>query len=159
MPTHRMDPIEEGRRNWLEHDSGPVEQISAATALTRGKQIAVRRTAAALGEHGLTFSQFEVLMALAEHAAPLGMGELGAALRLHPTTAARTVARLERAGHVERVASEHDRRVSLVRASAHGAEVTASALAGLRDIRFGLDGWDAEDVRRFTRAVAPFLTD
>jgi DNA-binding MarR family transcriptional regulator len=154
-----MDPIEEGRRNWREHGCGPVEQVSAATALTRGKQIAVRRTAAVLGEHDLTFPQFELLMVLADSAAPLGMGELGSALRLHPTTAARTVARLERARYVERVADEHDRRISRVRINAQGAEVTRAALAGLRDIRFGLEGWDGEDVDRFARAVAPILTD
>src|SRR5215813_12924545 len=98
-----MDPIEEGRRNWLAHDCGPVHQVAAATALTRGQQLATGRMAKVLAEHDLTFAQLEVLVTLADRRTPPGMGELGETLRLHPTTAARTVARLERARYVERV--------------------------------------------------------
>ncbi|MGH3762794.1 MarR family winged helix-turn-helix transcriptional regulator [Actinophytocola sp.] len=144
-----MDPIEEGRRNWVAHDSGPVEQVTAATALTRGQQVATRRMAPVLAAHDLTFAQLEVLVALAECDGPLGMGELGASIGLHPTTAARTVARLERARHVERVDDEDDRRVTRVRLNERGRAVVRAALAGLREVRFGLDGWSTADVRRF----------
>lgn len=154
-----MDPIEEGRRNWLAHGSGPVHQVTAATALTRGQQIATQRMGRVLAEHDLTFAQLEILVRLAEHPEPLGMGELGAAVRLHPTTAARTVARLERARYVERVDDEADRRVTRVRVSERGLTVTRAALCGLRGIGFGLPGWDAAAARRFSALAAPIVAN
>ncbi len=152
-----MDPIAEGRRNWIAHDCGPVDQVTAATALTRGQQLASRRTAALLAEHGLTFAQLEVLVVLADHDSPLGIGQLGDALHLHPTTAARTVARLERADFVERVPDADDRRVTRVQLRPLGLAVTRAALRGLRKVRYGLDGWDVPEARRFTTLVAPLL--
>lgn len=152
-----MDPIEEGRRNWLAHDSGPVHQVTAATVLTRGQQIATQRMARVLAEHDLTFAQLEILVRLAEHAGPLGMGELGAAVRLHPTTAARTVGRLERARYVERADDDTDRRVTRVRMSERGTAVVHAALRDLREIDFGLTGWTPEDARRFTALADPII--
>ncbi len=145
-----MDPIAEGRRNWIANDCGPVEQVTAATALTRAQQIATGRMASVLAKYDLTFAQLEVLVAVAGRDALVGMGELGAMLGLHPTTTARTVARLERAQYVERVDDAADRRVTRVRASARGRTVAGAALTGLREIGFGLDGWDESDTRRFT---------
>ncbi|HEY0451032.1 MarR family winged helix-turn-helix transcriptional regulator [Actinophytocola sp.] len=152
-----MDPIEEGRRNWLAHDSGPVHQVTAATVLTRGQQIATQRMAGVLAEHDLTFAQLEILVRLAERPEPLGMGELGAAVRLHPTTAARTVSRLERARYVERADDDTDRRVTRVRLSERGAAVVNAALRDLRGIGFGLTGWAPEDARRFTALADPII--
>ena len=152
-----MDPIEEGRRNWLSRDSGPVHQVTAATVLTRGQQIATQRVARVLAGHDLTFAQLEVLVRLAEHPAPLGMGELGTAVRLHPTTAARTVARLERAGHVERIDDDTDRRVTRVRISDRGMTTARAALHGLRAIGFGLEGWTPRQARRFTTLADPII--
>jgi DNA-binding MarR family transcriptional regulator len=102
-----------------------------------------------LAEYDLTFAQLEVLIAVADRDRLVGMGELGAALGLHPTTTARTVARLERARYVERVDDAEDRRVTRVRASARGLAVARAALARLREIRFGLEGWDEAETRRF----------
>lgn len=152
-----MDPIEEGRRNWLAHDSGPVHQVTAATVLTRGQQIATQRMARVLAGYDLTFAQLEILVRLAEHPDPLGMGELGAAVRLHPTTAARTVTRLERARYVERADDDTDRRVTRVRVSERGLAVAKEALHGLREIGFGLDGWTPAQTRRFTALADPII--
>jgi len=145
-----MDPIAEGRRNWVAHGCGPVEQVTAATALTRAQQIATARMTPVLAEYDLTFAQLEVLVAVADRAEMVGMGELGTMLGLHPTTTARTVARLERARYVERVDDAGDRRITRVRASARGQGVARAALARLHDIGFGLAGWDEQDTRRFT---------
>jgi DNA-binding MarR family transcriptional regulator len=153
-----MDPIEEGRRNWVGHDSGPVDQVTAATALTRGQQIVTGRVAAVLAEYDLTFAQLEVLVTLADRDTPPGMGELGDTLRLHPTTAARTVGRLERARYVERIDDDADRRVSRVRVSDRGLAVTRAALTRLREVRFGVEGWDTAAARRFSEVVAPVIT-
>ncbi|HET9969124.1 MAG TPA: MarR family transcriptional regulator [Streptosporangiaceae bacterium] len=144
-----MDPIAEGRRNWVAYGCGPVEQVTAATALTRAQQIATRRMAPVLATCDLTFAQLEVLIAVAGRDQLVGMGELGAALGLHPTTTARTVARLERARYVERVDDAEDRRVTRVRASERGTSVAQAALARLGEIRFGLEGWDEAETRRF----------
>jgi DNA-binding MarR family transcriptional regulator len=152
-----VDPIEEGRRNWTAHGCGPVHQVTAATALTRGQQIATRRMTSVLSGHNLTFAQLEVLVALAGHTGPLGMGELGGTLRLHLTTAARTVARLERARYVERIGDAADRRITRVRVTPRGLAVARAALAGLREIRFGLGGWDTADARRFADLAGPIL--
>ena len=144
-----MDPIAEGRRNWVAHGCGPVEQVTAATALTRAQQIATRRMAPVLATCDLTFAQLEVLVTVASRDRLVGMGELGTALGLHPTTTARTVARRERARYVERVDDAEDRRVTRVRASERGASVAQAALARLSEIRFGLEGWDDEETHRF----------
>jgi len=149
-----MDPIAEGRRNWVAYGCGPVEQVTAATALTRAQQIATRRTAPVLATCDLTFAQLEVLIAVAGRDQLVGMGELGAALRLHPTTTARTVARLERARYVERVDDAEDRRVTRVRASARGLSVAQAALVRLGEIRYGLEGWDEAETRRFACLAA-----
>jgi DNA-binding MarR family transcriptional regulator len=144
-----MDPIAEGRRNWVAYGCGPVEQVTAATALTRAQQIATRRMAPVLATCDLTFAQLEVLIAVAGRDRLVGMGELGAALGLHPTTTARTVARLERARYVERVDDAEDRRVTRARANERGLAVAQDALARLSEIRFGLEGWDEAEIRRF----------
>jgi DNA-binding MarR family transcriptional regulator len=154
-----MDPIAAGRRNWVAHDCGPVEQVTAATALTRAQQIATGRMAPVLAEYDLTFAQLEVLVAVADRDHLVGMGELGAALGLHPTTTARTVARLERARYVERVDDAGDRRVTRVRASDRGLAVARAALARLREIRFGLEGWDEAETRRFAGLAGLICAD
>lgn len=152
-----MDPIEEGRRNWTAHDCGPVEQVTTATALTRGQQVVTRRLSQQLAGFGLTFAQLEVLVRLADQQVPPTMGDLAAALRLHPTTTARTVARLERSRYVERIDDGHDRRITRVRVLARGLDVTRAALARLHENGFGLGGWDADDARRFTVLVSAIL--
>ena len=144
-----MDPIAEGRRNGVAHGCGPAEQVTAATALTRAQQIATGRMAPVLTGYDLTFAQLEVLVTVDGRDQLIGMGELGAALGLHPTTTARTVARLERERYVERVDDDGDRRVTRVRASERGVAVARAALARLGEIRFGLDGWDEAETARF----------
>ena len=59
-----------------------MEQVTAATALTRAQQIATGRMAPVLAEYDLTFAQLEVLIAVADRDHLVGMGELGAALGL-----------------------------------------------------------------------------
>jgi DNA-binding MarR family transcriptional regulator len=152
----RRDPIAEGSRNWIDRGCGPIAQVNAATGLTRAQQIVGRRIAHALAEFELTFAQLEVLLALAEAPTPPGMGELGERLRLHPTTAARTVARLEKAQLVERVQDE-DARMSRVKVSRRGFELTRASLTRLREHGFGLDGWTEHDIQRFDTLTTPIV--
>jgi DNA-binding MarR family transcriptional regulator len=155
VPTRR-DPIAEGTRIWIERGCGPIAQVNAATGLTRAQQIVGQRIGRALAEFELTFAQLEVLLVLAGAPTPPGMGELGEQLRLHPTTAARTVARLERAQLVERVDDE-DARMSRVQVSRRGFELTRAALTRLREHGFGLAGWTEHDIRRFDTLTTPIV--
>jgi len=72
-----------------------------------------------LDELGLTYPQYLVLLVLWERG-PMGVGELGAALRLDSGTLSPLLKRLESAGVVTRGRRADDERSVLVEPTAHG---------------------------------------
>ena len=139
-----FDPIEEARRNWIEHGWGDGTAMVAATSITRAHQILLSRINAALADHGLTFSRFEVLALLYfSRARELPMGKIGARLQVHPTSVTSLVDRLVDDGLAERRDHPTDRRTTLAALSDDGADLVKICAARLEEIGFGLDGLDA----------------
>ena len=86
--------------------------------------------------HGVTGAQLAMLRIVAER--PLTLAELRARLVMHPATIGQLIDRMERQGLVERVVSAEDRRRRLVRTTAKGRRLLATApLAGPVRLRQG----------------------
>ena len=134
-----FDPIEEARRNWVDHGFGAVEAMVAATALTRAQQIVQGRIGDILTPHALSFPRYEVLALLAfSRAGELPLGKIGVRLQVHPASLTYTVDRLEADGLVERVPHATDRRTVLARLTGPGRERLEAATTSLVDAEFGL---------------------
>ena len=78
--------------------------------------------------HGVSMNEFETLDRLAaQDCDSLRMQDLAAAMYLSQSALSRTVARLERAGLVERALCEHDRRGVYVKITAEGRDTHRAA--------------------------------
>ncbi|GLW94935.1 MarR family winged helix-turn-helix transcriptional regulator [Actinokineospora globicatena] len=88
---------------------------------SRYHEIACRLDRELEESHGVSMNEFETLDRLAAHdAEKLRMLDLAASMYLSQSALSRTVARLERAGLVERALCEADRRGVFVRITAEG---------------------------------------
>jgi DNA-binding MarR family transcriptional regulator len=149
-----FDPIAEARRNWDAHGWPGGDAMMAATSIARAQQILIARVDEALAPFGLTFSRFEALALLFfSRRGALPMGKIGARLQVHPTSVTNTIDRLERAGLVERVAAEGDRRSVLARITDAGRELVPRAAEALAGVDFGLGGLADGDLGRIHDAV------
>ena len=85
---------------------------------------------------GLTMSQYTVLwvVCLSEDARGVPMRVVADGVLTRAADATRLVDRLARAGHVERAASEEDRRVVLVRATRSGRAVFQRITAAVKEL-------------------------
>ena len=80
---------------------------------------------ALLGDLGLTYPQYLVLLVLWDAEAPLAVSELGAELRLDSGTLTPLLKRLEAMGYVDRSRDAHDERRVLVQVTPEGAALRA----------------------------------
>ncbi len=116
------------------------EQVCFALA------VASRTVVAMYGPHlaplGITHPQYLVMLALWEEA-PRHQGDLARAVHLEPATLSPLLARLEKVGYVQRVASADDARVRLVGLTDAGREAREQAegipAAILADLDMGID--------------------
>lgn len=153
-PVLDFDPIEEARRNWRQHGWGDGTAMVAATSITRAHQILLARINAALADHGLTFSRFELLALLFfARSRELPLGKIGERLQVHPTSVTSLVDRLVADGLVERRPHATDRRTTLASLTDSGADVVVRCAALLEDIDFGLAGLDRVDHEDIARTV------
>jgi len=142
-----FDPIEEARRNWQANGWGDGQAMVAATSITRAHQIVLAHVNTALARFDLTFSRFEVLALLffaRENSLP--MGKIGDRLQVHPTSVTSLVNRLAQDDLVERVAHPTDRRTTLVKLTAAGADLAPQCAAALEKAGFGLAGLTGGEV-------------
>lgn len=130
--------------------------LHAHSALTRALERQLK------DEHGLTLSDYDVLVQLAQ--APgrrLRPAELARVVRLTRSGVTRLVQGLEHAGLVERVACPEDQRGSLVRLTAHGRAVLRHAsrthLDGVREL-FG-ERFDETELRTLAQLLDRVLDD
>jgi len=152
------DPIAQGRENWIAHENGRVDQITAASSLIRASQLVQGISAQIVSPKRVTGPQLEMLFTLDRLEAPVSVGGLAEALCLHPTSVTRTVTRLARRGYARRTQDPDDARVAAITITAVGREIVIESLRDLAPADFGIVGWDLADARRFTELVAPVLT-
>ena len=153
-PRLEFDPIAEARRQWDAHELGAVDQMAAATSITRAHQIVVGAINTALKPLGLTFARFEALRLLAfSRRGELPLGKMGDRLMVHPTSITNVIDRLETDGLVARIPHPTDRRTTLARLTDDGARLVEKATAALVDLQFGLDGMGTADLRHLEQAL------
>lgn len=86
--------------------------------------------------HGLTAQRYDLLAVIrGSESASLTVSEVAASLSLAPHSATELVNRAERAGLVQRVQDERDRRASRVSLTATGEDRLAAAMTALRPER------------------------
>ena len=134
-----MDPIEEARRQWVEHGwARAAPGMSAVTAIMHAQQVLLARIDEHLAEFDLTFSRFELLRLLAfTRHGRLPLGKLGVRLQVHATSVTNAVDRLEAQGHVRRERHPTDGRATLATITPSGTQVVEEATKVLNDAVFG----------------------
>ena len=137
-----MDPIEEARRQWVDHGWGPAAPgMSAVTAIMHAQQVLLARIDEYLAPFELTFSRFEVLRLLAfTRQGRLPLGKVGVRLQVHATSVTNAVDRLEASGYVQRTQHPSDRRMTLAVITRPGRRVVERATTVLNDEVFSALG-------------------
>lgn len=103
-----------------------VSERCAHYNLKRATRAATRVYEEALGDVGLTITQFTLLIA-ASMAGPVAIGDLAAELVMDRTTLTRNLRPLEAHGLLDVAPAEHDRRARIVRVSEEGERLLARA--------------------------------
>lgn len=124
-----LDPVEEARRQWVEHGwADAADGMAAVTSIMRAQQILLARTDEALRPLGLTFARYEVLMLLLfSRRGALPMKTIGSRLQVHPTSVTNAVVRLEQDGLVTRGQLPGDGRAVLVTLTRQGRRLVERA--------------------------------
>jgi len=155
--TLQFDPIAEAGRNWQANGWERVDEMMAATSLTRVHQVMLARIDSALAPLELNFSRFEVLALLSfTRDGQLPMGKIGDRLQVHAASVTNTITRLEGSGFVERVPHPNDGRTTLARILETGRSRARRGAAALAEIEFGLGGLDGVDWREFSATLTDF---
>jgi len=151
-PRHPLpfDPIEEARRQWVDHGWGEAaDGMAVVTSVMRVQQVYLARIDAALRPFDLTFARFELLTLLSfTRSGALPLNKVGARLQVHPTSVTNAVDRLETGGLVRRVPHPTDRRTTLVEILPAGRRVLTGATAVLNDDVFASPGVPAGEAAR-----------
>jgi DNA-binding MarR family transcriptional regulator len=150
-----FDPIDEARRQWVDHGwAHAAAGMAAVTSIMRAQQIVLGRVDAVLRPLGLTFARYELLMLLEfSSAGSLPMRVIGERLQVHPTSVTSAVDRLETDGLVRRAAHPDDRRAVLVEILPGGREVAAQATERLNEEVFEDLGFGHQEERALTKLL------
>ncbi|MFC9976384.1 MarR family winged helix-turn-helix transcriptional regulator [Spirillospora sp. NPDC127200] len=138
--------------------------IEIERALTRVAHLLTRakRHDRAVAAAGVPVDRAAVplLRLLAEHGAPMRLGELAAQLAVEPPHVTRQVQRLEKAGYVERVPDPDDGRAQRVGLTEAGtAAVECVRAVGRRWVSGALADWSPEDRRLLAGLVHRMVDD
>src|SRR5689334_5312433 len=84
-PSLPFDPIEEARRQWIEHGWADVaDGMAAVTSIMRAQQLFLGRVDNVLRPYELTFARYELLMLLVfSRTGALPLSRIGARLQVH----------------------------------------------------------------------------
>ena len=131
--TLDSDPIEEARRQWVEHGwSDAADGMAAVTSIVRAQQIVLQRIDTVLRPLDLTFARYEILTLLSfTKSGSLPMTKMGALLQVHPTSVTSAVDPLESQVFVERLPHPTDRRAVLASITEAGRTRALAASAAL----------------------------
>jgi DNA-binding MarR family transcriptional regulator len=150
-----LDPVEEARRQWVEHGWAPAaDGMAAVTSIMRAQQILLARTDEALRPLGLTFARYEVLMLLLfSRRKALPMKTVGSRLQVHPTSVTNAVSRLEQDGLVARGPHPRDGRAVLVTLTPKGRRLAERATSLLNASVFADPGVSGRRVETLVRVL------
>jgi DNA-binding MarR family transcriptional regulator len=156
--TLDSDPIEEARRQWIDHGwAEAADGMAAVTSIVRAQQIVLQRIDSVLRPLDLTFARYEILTLLSfTKRGSLPMTRMGALLQVHPTSVTSAVDRLENQGFVERLPHPTDRRAVLASITEAGrARVLAAttALNGQVFQQLGITEHQINQLRTVLRAL------
>ena len=146
--TLDSDPIDEARRQWVNHKwTEAADGMAAVTSIVRVQQIMLQRIDTVLRPLDLTFARYEILMLLSftKHGS-LPMTRMGTLLQVHPTSVTSAVDRLEAQGFVERLPHPSDRRAVLASITDLGRKRAAAATTALNAEVFEQLGLTAEQI-------------
>jgi DNA-binding MarR family transcriptional regulator len=155
-----FDPIDEARRQWIDHGWGEAaDGMAAVTSVMRAHQIMLARVEAELRPHGLTFARYELLMLLQfTRSGALPLSKVGARLQVHPTSVTNSVDRLEAEGLARRVAHPTDGRVTLVEITSAGRAIAGKATDALNAV-FQTPGLSPAKVQRLVSVLTDLRRD
>ncbi|MER6142800.1 MarR family transcriptional regulator [Streptomyces sparsogenes] len=108
-------------------DGGLAEELIASVMAASRLLVAISARALASIDETLTLTQLRALVVL-DGCGPAKLAELAAGLGVNPSTALRTVARLESRGLVDRQVNPDSRREVVLRLTDGGAELVARVL-------------------------------
>jgi DNA-binding MarR family transcriptional regulator len=153
-----FDPIEEARRQWIEHGwEQAADGMAVVTSVFRAQQIFLARIDVVLRPFDLTFARFEVLTLLSfTKGGSLPMSKVGSRLQVHPTSVTSSVDRLEVQGYVRRLPHATDRRTTLVQILPVGRRTLGRAATALNKQVFsdlGICSADANMLIAIVRAL------
>lgn len=156
--TLQSDPIEEARRQWVDHGwTTAADGMAAVTSIVRAQQILLQRIDSVLRPLDLTFARYEILMLLSfTKRGALPMTRMGALLQVHPTSVTSAVDRLESQGFVERQPHPTDRRAVLAAITESGRSRALGATTALNGQVFeqlGITDNQTEQLRGVLRAL------
>ena len=146
--TLDSDPIDEARRQWVNHGwTEAADGMAAVTSIVRVQQIMLQRIDAVLRPLELTFARYEILTLLSfTKRGSLPMTRMGALLQVHPTSVTSAVDRLEAQGFVERLPHPTDRRAVLASITESGRQRAAAATTALNAEVFEQPGITAQQI-------------
>ncbi len=141
-PSLPFDPIEEARRQWIEHGWADVaDGMAAVTSIMRAQQLFLGRVDSVLRPYDLSFARYELLMLLVfSRTGALPLSRIGARLQVHATSVTSAVDRLERQGFVRRRPHPTDGRTTLAELTDEGREAAAQATQALNEQVFAAPG-------------------
>jgi DNA-binding MarR family transcriptional regulator len=147
-----FDPIEEARRQWVEH--GWVEAadgMAIVTSIMRVQQIYLARIDAVLRSFDLTFARFELLSLISfSRTGALPLSKVGARLQVHPASVTSAVDRLETQGFVRRLPHQTDRRMTLVEIRPVGRAIVGEATMALNEKVFAALGLSVSEMEKLS---------
>jgi len=146
--TFDRDPIEEARRQWVNHNwTEAADGMAAVTSIVRVQQIMLQRIDGVLRPLELTFARYEILTLLSfTKRGSLPMTRMGTLLQVHPTSVTSAVDRLEAQGFVKRLPHPSDRRAVLASITDLGRKRSAAATTALNAEVFEQLGLTAQQI-------------
>ncbi len=140
-------------------DVARVSESIGRMRLLIGRRI-IGRTAIANIAPGLDISHLDVLDAMRRIEGEVTVGAIAETMRIDPSRGSRLVADLVSRGILKRDASQADGRRSLVVRTEFGDSLLAEIRAVKRSLLAGvLEGWEADDLNRFSTLFEKFITD